>query len=77
MANFWLAKFPNATTVIYAFSVNRDAKKLTKKIQDEADRLERPLKLICYGSPLSDVAVTRAFEAYHLYEFHPLQLAVA
>ena len=52
MANFWLAKFPKATTVIYAFSVERDAKKLTKKIQSESNRLNKPLILICYGSPL-------------------------
>jgi len=77
MANFWLAKFPEDTTVIYAFSVERDAKKLTKKIQSEADRLAKPLVLICYGSPLPHVSTKREFEAYHLYEFHPLQVSEA
>jgi len=77
MANFWLAQFPEATTVIYAFSVERDAKKLTRKIQSEADRLNKPLILICYGSPLPHVTVKREFEAYHLYEFYPLQVSEA
>jgi len=77
MANFWQAQFPADTTVIYAFSVERDVKKLTNKIQSEANRLNKPLSLICYSSPLPDVAVVREFEAYHLYEFHPLQVSVA
>ncbi|MES2630933.1 MAG: methyltransferase domain-containing protein [Patescibacteria group bacterium] len=71
VANFWQAKFPDDTTVIYAFSVERDAKKLTKKIQSEAERLKKPLTLICYGSPLPNVLVERNFEAYHLYRFQP------
>jgi hypothetical protein len=75
MANFWQAVFPDATTVIYAFSVERDAKKLKRKIQGEANRLNKTLTLICYGSPLPETKVLREFEAYHLYEFHPLQVA--
>lgn len=74
MANFWLAKFPKATTAIYAFSVERDARKLTKKIQSESDRLNKPLILICYGSPLPKKPAERTFEAYHLYLFEPLTL---
>ena len=74
MANFWLATFPSTTTVIYAFSVERDAKKLTKKIQSEADRLQKPLTLICYGSPLPKKPALRTFEAYHLYLFEPTRL---
>jgi len=74
MANFWLAKFPKATTVIYAFSVERDAKRLTSKIQSESNRLSKPLTLICYGSPLPKKSAKRTFEAYHLYLFEPVKL---
>ena len=77
MANFWLAQFPGDTTVIYAFSVKRDGKKLAQKIQSEATRLQKPLTLICYGNPLPNAVATREFEAYHLYEFYPLQVSVA
>ncbi len=73
MANFWQATFPEETTVIYAFSVERDANKLQKKIQNEANRLQKPLTLICYGSPLPKIKALRTFEAYHLYQFYPLQ----
>ena len=77
MTNFWLAKFPQEATVVYAFSVERDVKKLQNKLQSEADRLQKPLSLICYGSPLADVTEKRQFEAFHLYEFYPLQVSVA
>lgn len=73
MANHWQAKLPDETTVVYAFSVERDVKKLKKRIQSEANRLARPLTLICYGSPLPDTESERNFEAYHLYRFYPLQ----
>lgn len=73
VANFWQTHFPKSTTVIYAFSVERDARKLKKKLQDEANRLNKSLTLICYGSPLPDTPVDREFEAYHLYNFYPLQ----
>ena len=77
VANFWLATFPDSTTVIYAFSVERDAKKLTNKIQNEANRLFKPLTLICFSSPLPKVQAVRTFEAYHLYQFYPLHTAEA
>ena len=73
MVNFWLTKFPETTTVIYAFSVGRDTNKLTKKIQNEADRLNKKLVLICYGSPLPKKSADRTFEAYHLYVFVPIK----
>ena len=73
IANFWNAKFPHATTVIYAFSVQRDAQRLRTKIQAEANRLNKTLHLICYGSPLPNAVPLREFEAYHLYQFYPLQ----
>lgn len=77
MANFWQAHFPEATTVVYAFSVERDGRRLTKKLQNEANRLNKTLTLICYGSPLPKTSAVRVFEAYHLYQFHPLQAGEA
>jgi len=73
IANFWYAKFPQDTTIIYIFSVHRDSRKLLRKMQREANRLMKPLYLVSYGNPLPDTATVRSFEAYHLYQFHPLQ----
>jgi len=71
-ANAWTAAFPNDVTLVYAFAVGRDGVKLSKKVQREADRLNRPLTIVCYGNPLPGRTPVRSFEAYHLYNFEPL-----
>jgi len=75
LCNAWLTDFPAKTTIIYAFAVSRDSKRLAKKVQKEANRLKRPLFLVCYGSPFPDIKPLRNFEAYHLYQFQPLHLS--
>lgn len=71
-ANFWLVKFPQETTLVYAFSVTRDGKRLVRKLQREADRLGRELSVICYGSRLPGVTPIQTFEAYARYKIEPL-----
>jgi hypothetical protein len=73
LANFWHTELPADTTLVYIFSVSRDNKKLIRKMQQECERLGRPLTLMCYASPLLGVQAQKTFEAYHLYRFHPLQ----
>lgn len=70
--NAWTAPFPDDVTLIYAFTVGRDGAKLSKKVQGEANRLGRPLTIVCYGNPLPGRTPARSFEAYHLYSFEPL-----
>lgn len=73
MQNAWRATFPETTTIVYAFAVSRDEKKVTKLLQRQANRLKKPLKLLCYGSPFRHMEAVDTFEAYHLYIFQPLQ----
>ncbi len=73
LANFWRVSLPAKTTLVYAFSVSRDEKKLTAKIQSEATRLNKTIKLLCYSAPLSGMKPDLTFEAYSLYSFSPLQ----
>lgn len=73
-ANAWIAPFPEDVTLVYAFAVGRDGRKLTEKLQHEANRLGRPLNLVCYGNALPDTEPIESFEAYHLYVFEPLHL---
>ena len=77
LENSWSAKFPSETTIVYAFSVTRDERRLLKLMQREADRLQKPLKLLCHASPLQSIEAADVYEAYHLYIFHPLQLKKA
>ena len=73
LQNAWTAQLPQSTTIVYAFAVNRDEGKLVGVLQQAANRLQKPLKLLCYGSPFKHIVATDNFEAYHLYIFQPLQ----
>lgn len=73
LADFWLTKFPDDTTIVYIFSVSRDVKKFIKKIQSEANRLNRPLYLINYGEIFEFVKPEKSLGAHHLYLIKPLQ----
>lgn len=73
LQNLWFAKLPDNTTLVYAFAVNRDERKLIALMQREANRLQKPLKLLCYASPFHSIVAVDTSEAYHLYIFHPLQ----
>jgi len=75
--DFWSAKLPDDTTVVYVFSVTRDMKKIIKWMQKETDRLGRSIQLINYGSELKGMKVVKNMGAYHLYMFHPLQSSEA
>ena len=70
-ANFWQVELPADTTVVYAFAVSRDGRKLARKMQREANRLNKGLVLLCHGSPL-DLKPTQTFDAYYRYQFNPL-----
>ena len=72
-ADFWLSHLPNETTVIYVFSVSRDIKNITKWIQNETNRLDRPLHLISYGTRFNGIKLLKNVGAHHLYVFYPLQ----
>ena len=73
LQNAWRARFPDDVTIVYAFAVSRDEKKLTRLMQREANRLQRPIRLLCYASPFRHTSAVSTFEAYHLYVFQPLQ----
>ncbi|MBC7565141.1 hypothetical protein H7100_02870 [Candidatus Saccharibacteria bacterium] len=74
LQNFWHATVPKETTLVYAFAVLRDEKKLINLLQGEANRHQKSIKLICYGSPFRSIPAIDTFEAYHIYIFQPLQL---
>lgn len=73
LADFWPAEFPGETTVVYIFSVSRDADKLERKIQQEATHLGHTISLITYGASLKHRQATKQLRGHHLYTFTPLQ----
>jgi hypothetical protein len=72
LVDFWLTPLPDDTTIVYLFVVTRDVKKIVKKMQTEAVRLNRTLRVISYGNRLGDMPRDEAVSGYHLYSFHPL-----
>lgn len=73
IADFWSVDLPDDMTVVYVFSVTRDMKKIIDKMQYEADRLNRSIYLINYGSELKGIKIEKQIGAYKLYIFNPLQ----
>jgi hypothetical protein len=73
LSDFWFAKLPQETTLIYAFAVERDIEKLGNKLQMETNRIGHPLHVMTYGSPISSREPLKALGAHHLYLFQPLQ----
>jgi len=73
LSDFWFAKLPQDTTVVYAFTVMRDIDKMERKLQEEADRMQHPFHFISYGSSLKNRPPLRQLGAHHLYNFEPLQ----
>lgn len=73
VADFWRVTLPVDTTLVYAFAVERDINKLAAKLQQETDRLGRPLHAITYGSAFTQPEQTKELGAHHLYTFYPLQ----
>lgn len=70
--NMWTMSFPGEVTLVYVFSVSRDGRKLRRMLEQETKRLRRPLRVVCYGSPLPGIEPVRVCGAHALYEFQPL-----
>lgn len=73
VANFWYVHLPPDTTVVYVFAVSRDIAKIAQKIDKEATRLGRSLKLISYGCEIPGRMPLATIGAHNLYGFPPLQ----
>lgn len=70
-ADYWLVGLPKETTIVYAFVVSRDVKKLEKKMQQWANELGHELTLMTYGSKLPTKRATKELDAHTLYLFAP------
>ena len=71
LADMWLSDFPAETTIVYAFAVSRDSKKLAKKLQGHTDEHGKELWCITYGAGLDGKEPVRTLNAHSLYLFTP------
>ncbi len=74
LTDFWLTELPPETTVVYAFSVTRDMKKLAQKLQQSADRAGHPIRLIIFGHTLPSRPADKRSHSHNLYVFTPKPL---
>lgn len=72
MKNFWSASFPDDTTIIYTFGDSRDIAKMYRRVESEATRLNRPLRLVSYGFAVPHKQAVKQTRAHYLYEVLPL-----
>ena len=72
LADFWITTLPDDVTIVYAFLVTRDVKKMINKLTKEATRLNRPIHCLSYGNKFIGMVPERSLEAYYLYTFYPL-----
>lgn len=67
LADFWTTPFPDDLTVIYVFAVDRDTKRLVKKIQTESARIGRQFSVVSYGAALPGIEPIKQLDAHRLY----------
>ena len=72
VANFWTKPFPDETTVVYIFGDSRDIRKIERRVQAEATRLERPIRVLSYGFQLPTAKLIGHTDTYYLYSVAPL-----
>lgn len=72
LQDFWYAKLPTETTIVYTFGDGRDIDKMAKKVADEAERLQKPLYFISYGFRARQYQALREVQPFVLYRFEPL-----
>lgn len=73
LANFWRAKLPDNTTVVYAFLNGRYMSKLKRQLDRHVKRTGKPLYFISYGFKMTGMEAVKHSGAMHLYKFEPLQ----
>jgi SAM-dependent methyltransferase len=72
LADFWAAKLPDATTVVYTFGESRDITKMANKVARESKRIGKPLHFISYGFEVPHQIPVKKIGAHYLYRFDPL-----
>lgn len=71
LADFWHVALPDETTIVYTFGESRDINKMYKKVEAEADRLNKTLYFMSFGFPVKDKETIKPDRSFFLYEIIP------
>lgn len=69
--NMWQAVLPSDVTLVYAFTVTRDSKRLGRYVQGQADSQQRTFHVMTFGSGLKGYEPVRSLKAHTLYQIRP------
>ena len=72
LANFWHSQLPTDCTAVYLFGDGRDIKRMDNWLQNQADRLARPLMVISYGFAIPGRQPVKRAGAHYLYQIDTL-----
>ena len=67
-ADFFHFKFPDETTVIYVFGVERDSARIIRAVQRQANRLHKTLYVVSYAMRVKNMKPIKSHDAYYLFE---------
>lgn len=70
-SNFYNIKFPQETTVVYAFAVSLHINPIYQKIKDEATRLDKTLYFISNAFDIPGVKPEGKVSTFYLYKVTP------
>lgn len=73
--NFWTAKLPADTTLVYIFLDSRHMGRVKRKLERHVARYKKPVRLLSYGFSLPDMTVEQEIGGMHLYTFAPPEQA--
>lgn len=73
LADFWLSKLPDDTTIVYTFGDGRDIERMARKVADEAERLKKTIYFMSYGFQLKTIKPYKHNKMHFLYKFEALQ----
>ena len=71
MKSMWSADLPPQTTLVYAFTVTRDSKRLGRYLQRQANEQARTIKVMTFGSMIKGFRPVQVLKAHSLYEISP------
>lgn len=67
--DYWLAKLPNNTTIVYTFGESKHIKKMAEYVEAEASRMGKTLYFMSYGFEVPGRKIFRRSGVHILYRF--------
>lgn len=71
LRDFWLAEFPAETTVVFVFLAGPHMAHLSRKLESEMAKRDKPLRVVSYGFAIPGYLPRRIAKGLYIYELKP------